>query len=560
MPLASTSAPLSTWGAWCAAAAALGVLLAVPNIRRSLARVGPLPAMVVAVCGVAVIAGATKRSDLFGASVWWLDDDMMISLRYAANCAEGHGLVWNPGERVEGITNFAWALFAVPLHFLLPLTHTSLGVIVLDTALLAGVVWLGHRLARTLGCDVTASLVAGLGLATWAPLLHWTAGGSEALLLAVLVTLMAVRVARAEAPGVVDGLLAGLAIVTRADAAVAVGVLLLAGVVRARPGVRRVLLVAVAAAVLPAAQLVFRAAYYGELLPNTYWLKATGWDGRLGAGWVYLGTLVLPLLGWLLPACAAGRTTLALGAAVAAHFAYVAWVGGDELPLFRFSLPVLPVLMALGAVGAQRLGRLLPPAVRGESLAPVLVLAVGGLSFGTLPGTVPALTAQRAMGERGNAAIGLLVRANTEPEATVAHFWAGAAAYFSQRPGVDMLGKCDPVIARQRAHPGLNAPGHNKYDFGVSLGRAPDVVIGGIGAAALGNAQALLPFARSDYRAFVDLYEHALFRRDWLPNLVGGGQTADPTARLLSLGWHGVFVRTGSQRARPAAQWASPQL
>ena len=30
------------------------------------------------------------------------DDDQMISMRYARNLVEGHGLAWNPGERVEG--------------------------------------------------------------------------------------------------------------------------------------------------------------------------------------------------------------------------------------------------------------------------------------------------------------------------------------------------------------------------------------------------------------------------------------------------------------------------
>jgi hypothetical protein len=34
-----------------------------------------------------------------------LGDDAMISLRYAYNLANANGLAWNPGERVEGMTN-----------------------------------------------------------------------------------------------------------------------------------------------------------------------------------------------------------------------------------------------------------------------------------------------------------------------------------------------------------------------------------------------------------------------------------------------------------------------
>ncbi|RME43871.1 MAG: hypothetical protein D6795_18750, partial [Deltaproteobacteria bacterium] len=37
-------------------------------------------------------------------------DDALISLRYSRMLAEGHGLVWNPGERVEGYSNFSWVI------------------------------------------------------------------------------------------------------------------------------------------------------------------------------------------------------------------------------------------------------------------------------------------------------------------------------------------------------------------------------------------------------------------------------------------------------------------
>ena len=48
----------------------------------------------------------------WAALAWWrwsrepyLLDDAFISFRYARNLVEGHGLVYNPGERVEGYTN-----------------------------------------------------------------------------------------------------------------------------------------------------------------------------------------------------------------------------------------------------------------------------------------------------------------------------------------------------------------------------------------------------------------------------------------------------------------------
>jgi hypothetical protein len=51
-----------------------------------------------------------------GTRFFWLDDDMMISMRYGRNLAEGHGLAWNDGDRVEGYTNFLWTMVMAGVH------------------------------------------------------------------------------------------------------------------------------------------------------------------------------------------------------------------------------------------------------------------------------------------------------------------------------------------------------------------------------------------------------------------------------------------------------------
>ena len=40
----------------------------------------------------------------------WIADDAFISFRYAENLLAGNGLVLNPGEYVEGYTNFLWLM------------------------------------------------------------------------------------------------------------------------------------------------------------------------------------------------------------------------------------------------------------------------------------------------------------------------------------------------------------------------------------------------------------------------------------------------------------------
>src|ERR1035437_4307958 len=87
-----------------------------------------------------------------GTRYFCLFDDAMISMRYARNLAEGHGLVWNPGERVEGYTNLAWTLFMAGVH-LLPLEErlTSLAVMVTNVALNAFCLLLLGRVVARLG-------------------------------------------------------------------------------------------------------------------------------------------------------------------------------------------------------------------------------------------------------------------------------------------------------------------------------------------------------------------------------------------------------------------------
>ena len=48
----------------------------------------------------------------------YVKDDAFISLRYARNIADGLGVVFNPGDRLEGYTNFLWILLTVPAYWL----------------------------------------------------------------------------------------------------------------------------------------------------------------------------------------------------------------------------------------------------------------------------------------------------------------------------------------------------------------------------------------------------------------------------------------------------------
>ena len=46
---------------------------------------------------------------------WMAIDDSYISFRYARNVLDGNGLVYNPGQYVEGYTSFAWVILIAAL-------------------------------------------------------------------------------------------------------------------------------------------------------------------------------------------------------------------------------------------------------------------------------------------------------------------------------------------------------------------------------------------------------------------------------------------------------------
>ena len=65
-------------------------------------------------------------------------EDAFVSFRYAQNIADGNGPVFNPGERVEGYTNFLWLV-------LIALPRATFGVDVQTAAVLFGVLSAAQR-------------------------------------------------------------------------------------------------------------------------------------------------------------------------------------------------------------------------------------------------------------------------------------------------------------------------------------------------------------------------------------------------------------------------------
>ena len=94
--------------------------------RRIRHRLGSLDGLWLA-CAAVLLAWVFLRQTYMQSRVidgvrwFWLDDDMMISMRYARNLAEGNGLVWTAGgDRVEGYSNFLWTMVMAFVHVFRP--------------------------------------------------------------------------------------------------------------------------------------------------------------------------------------------------------------------------------------------------------------------------------------------------------------------------------------------------------------------------------------------------------------------------------------------------------
>ena len=122
-----------------------------------------------------------------------LFDDGMISMRYAKNLVAGNGLVMNPGERVEGITNPLWTIYMALIH-LLPVSQSKICLLIQITGaiLLVANLFIVMKLARLIsGNSFQVSSGAMILTAFYLPLINWSLQGMEVSLITLMVSIAA---------------------------------------------------------------------------------------------------------------------------------------------------------------------------------------------------------------------------------------------------------------------------------------------------------------------------------------------------------------------------------
>ena len=340
---------------------------------------------------------------------WFLTDDAFISFRYTRNLLEGHGLVFNPGERVEGYTNFLWILELAAIWGLFGIRpeHASPWLSVACTvATIAAILWWVARLPALQFRSLVAWMTLGL-LCSSATFAVWTSGGGLETRQFTLFSVVAV-VSLGLYGNHHRGLLAASLSLAAAELTRPEGLLLAAccfiwfavhglvieGKVNARL-VRQMLYLAAPFALLVAAHFLFRYAYYGEWLPNTYYAKHIRPWYESGFRYLWAATLETGLYLLLPLAYLALRTRWQLRhdscfalplLCVATHMAYLLPIGGDRFeyrPLdFYWPLLAPPVAVGIALLGFRfsailhRIFRMPSLAFNGETCTIAIFLVV----------------------------------------------------------------------------------------------------------------------------------------------------------------------------------------
>jgi len=415
-------------------------------------------------------------------------DDAYITFRYARNWATGQGLGFNPDQpAVEGYTNFLWMAF-LALHYRLGIHDLPLA------AKLWGVLF------GTLTIIVIATikpspsypwrLVAPAFLALSAPFVFWVGSGMETPLFGLILLWLVVKITSKKQPPTswfATGLWgAGCALLamTRPEGVwltgLTIGCMGVWGGATLRKAIKGV---AVGFLIFYGPYFAWRYSYYGELLPNTFYAKSGDWWVLFQAGLRYLKDYALMYGVSLAPLLLLLRYRRNLGfrefyplTLVVAYVGYIAWIGGDFMPYFRFMAPVYPLLALLYvkltsfmSEDRSSLIKAVTPALAPFLAAAALWPSLSGAEYRQYRYEQDELfprwtTVGTVLGQRFQ-------------NKSIACTAIGRIPYYSGLPTLDMLGLADKHIARRQIRFSPETRWHEKYDPDYVLKSHPDILL-----------------------------------------------------------------------------------
>jgi len=167
--------------------------------------------------------------------------------------------------------------------------------------------------------------------------------------------------------------------------------------------------------------------------------------------------------------------------------AYIVYIGGDFLGMFRFFVPILPLMAILVQEGFITLCQWLLGIIHSTSVKisviilcsfTFILVVAKGLTFSFKGGEYQRILFHKRVTE-GQSAKGRWLHRHASPDETLAAFGIGAISYYSELNTIDRLGITDIHIAHTKMHQmGKGLPGHEKRNFSYVLSKRPTYFFG----------------------------------------------------------------------------------
>ncbi|MBS1516214.1 MAG: hypothetical protein JSS63_14350 [Bacteroidetes bacterium] len=311
--------------------------------------------------------------------VKFIQDDSYISFRFVKNFVEGKGLVFNPGERVEGYTNLLWVLilsvfYAMKMNIESISQYLSLGFSILALFQIFKISSLvefkeENNKGKTVQSSYLFNFIPVVLMVLTGAFNFWAISGMETGMFIAFVLagiFYYIKNKNSGAPNYLFSIYIFLASLTRPEGLYFFGLIILHKVIISirehKAGFIKDIfsknnLITYAAYIIPTALLMlFRLSYYGYPFPNTAYAKTGFSITYLTAGWTYfknffeaymLYGVVFALPLFLFKKKENFFEVSLMYLLIIFYSIYIIVVGGDVLKQFRFFLPVLPLIYIL---------------------------------------------------------------------------------------------------------------------------------------------------------------------------------------------------------------------
>ena len=408
-------------------------------------------------------------------------DDAFISFRYADNLASGHGLVFNPGERVEGFTNLLFVLLEAGAIRMGMGPETFVKILSIFAGLI--IIFLTFHFNSLCRQGSNKNVLASLMLAGTGSFALAAVNGLETMVFSLCLVLSLILISR----GVRKkghypysaALLLGVTTWLRPEGFLCFFIFVFYLLIRRdllRNHLRQHLLWIGLFLLTTLPLLCWRYAYYGFPVPNTFYARMPSGvhpdillEGiKYSVKFLLRSGIVLPLL-LLLSLRTLRGSRIPVSITLSAWFlicftVYIIYSGGDWIPFDRFFIPLLPPLFILATAGFQAMkGRL-----RRTFIACIILFFAFSL-FASCYNLSYIL--MRAKGyEYAHACIGRWLHSHADEGDTAAMMDVGMVGFLSGTRILDLSGLTDRKIAFDRYH-------HRTFDLDDFFNREPEYVV-----------------------------------------------------------------------------------